>query len=103
MDAFMHSLRQQLVSIVDQLRATVAKEFPAFEDKLLIRFGGIGFRDVSDPDQLPFVLHFSSGTQAEINQGVKAWLQTLQCDGGGDIPEDVFGAIKKAMNHLKWA
>ena len=63
-----------------------------------IRVSFIGYRDYETADETReyFIKEFTENI-SEIND----YLKTLNCQGGGDLPEDVVGALKTALK-MKW-
>lgn len=63
-----------------------------------IRVSFIGYRDFEKADEIReyFIKEFTEDI-SEIND----YLNTLNCQGGGDLPEDVVGALKTALK-MKW-
>ena len=63
-----------------------------------IRLSFIGYRDFYTKEEKReyFIKEFTD----KINE-VKDYISTLDCLGGGDLPEDLIGAMKLALN-MKW-
>ena len=63
-----------------------------------IRASFIGYKDYESKDETReyFVKEFTENIK-EIND----YIQNLNCSGGGDLPEDVVGALKQALE-MKW-
>ena len=63
-----------------------------------IRISFIGYKDFIDPNE-DRVYHSREFTE-DVND-IKNFISGLDCSGGGDIPEDIVGALKEALK-MKW-
>lgn len=75
-----------------QVRDIVRDIKEAFFDEADVRIAVVGYKDHNDTDKIQF-LDFTPSADT-----VSTFLDKLTAFGGGDAPEDVLGAIQKALN-----
>ena len=63
-----------------------------------IRLSFVGYKDFTSKDEKRI---YSSKEFTENIQEIQDYIKTLGCFGGGDIPEDIVGALKHALK-MKW-
>ena len=73
-------------------------------DRVDIRLAFVGYRDISDSkprEVLPFESAISGGHNRGQAERLQTFLATINADGGGDLPEDLTGALADTLA-LKW-
>ena len=63
-----------------------------------IRISFVGYRDYQEQDEQR--QYFSKEFTENINE-ITEYIKNLDCTGGGDLPEDIVGALETALN-MKW-
>ena len=63
-----------------------------------IRISFVGYNDFLGPNEIR--VYNSKEFTEDVNE-IKDFISGLDCSGGGDIPEDVVGALKEALK-MKW-
>jgi hypothetical protein len=76
----------------DQVRAIVREVKEAFLNESSVRVAVVGYKDHGDSPNIEF-LDFTSSVSE-----VHAFLGRLEASGGSDIPEDVLGGVRQAVN-----
>ena len=94
MSRWLEVAKAQMTDVIDGIQKRVAKEYPSVILKL--RFAIVGYRDVNDQPQ--FFTHDFTDDVGEIRQ----FLKKLKAQGGGDVAEDVLGALDQCLN-MKWS
>eukprot|EP01106_Pelomyxa_sp_JSP_P016794 TRINITY_DN6443_c0_g1_i2.p1 TRINITY_DN6443_c0_g1~~TRINITY_DN6443_c0_g1_i2.p1 ORF type:complete len:208 (-),score=40.07 TRINITY_DN6443_c0_g1_i2:12-635(-) len=77
---------------VQKIAMEILKKFPAF----LLRFAFVGYRDVCDKEARFAINGFSSDFSS-----LETSIRKIEANGGGDTPEDIFGALLKVAS-LEW-
>uniref|UniRef100_A0AC34GYA0 VWFA domain-containing protein n=1 Tax=Panagrolaimus sp. ES5 TaxID=591445 RepID=A0AC34GYA0_9BILA len=85
--------RDSIKQIVEILKPTKTKYSGIAK---LLRFSLVGYRDHCDEKQFE-ILDFTESPEA-----FREFVSSVPADGGGDLPEDVFGGIEKALE-LPWS
>ncbi|KAF3160786.1 hypothetical protein TWF225_003160 [Orbilia oligospora] len=86
------SMSGQINAAKEQIRSIVASVISAFNNEVELRVAVVGYKDHGDSPNIQF-LDFTPS--AEV---VREFLTELTASGGDDIPEDVLGGIKQALN-----
>ncbi|CAF3456667.1 unnamed protein product [Rotaria socialis] len=94
MSRWLSAAKGQMKIIIEDITKLIEKEYPSL--KLKLRFAIVGYRDISDRPQF-FVQDFTDEATKIIN-----FLNGLTASGGGDIPEDVLGALNQCLT-LTWS
>jgi hypothetical protein len=85
MDSYIETAKNQIRSIVKEIKE-------AFLNESNVRIAVIGYKDHDDEPNIEFLDFTTSVTE------VYNFLSSLEASGGGDIPEDVLGGIRQAVN-----
>ncbi|KAK3947834.1 hypothetical protein QBC32DRAFT_353234 [Pseudoneurospora amorphoporcata] len=85
MGPYIEAAKNQMKSIVDGIGK-------AFLNRASIRVAVVSYKDHSDAGHLQF-LDFTESTDQ-----VRSFINNLTADGGGDMPEDVLGGIRRALD-----
>ncbi|CAF1654317.1 unnamed protein product, partial [Rotaria magnacalcarata] len=91
---WLSAAKEQMKIIIEGITKLIEKEYPSL--KLKLRFAIVGYRDISDRPQF-FFQDFTDEATKIIN-----FLNGLTASGGGDIPEDVLGALNQCLT-LTWS
>ncbi|CAM4825000.1 unnamed protein product [Rotaria magnacalcarata] len=94
MSRWLSAAKEQMKIIIEGITKLIEKEYPSL--KLKLRFAIVGYRDISDRPQF-FFQDFTDEATKIIN-----FLNGLTASGGGDIPEDVLGALNQCLT-LTWS
>ncbi|CAF4010268.1 unnamed protein product [Rotaria sp. Silwood2] len=94
MSRWLSETKVQMKVIIQGINAQIKQEYPDLN--LELRFAIVGFRDVNDANRFQ-VRQFDSNVN-----NVLASLNELTATGGGDIPEDVMGALDQCLTLQKW-
>ncbi|KAI1695648.1 alpha-protein kinase vwkA [Ditylenchus destructor] len=95
MATYINGVRDSIFKIVEKLtekHVTFAGRGTAIAKKVSLAF--VGYRDFCDANQfelLPFT---------ESAEDFRQFCSKISASGGGDLPEDVFGGLKKAISEL---
>ncbi|KAI1694506.1 alpha-protein kinase vwkA [Ditylenchus destructor] len=98
MASYINGVRDSIFKIVEKLtekHVTFAGRGTAIAKKVSLAF--VGYRDFCDATQfelLPFT---------ESAEDFRQFCSKISASGGGDLPEDVFGGLKKAISELNWS
>ncbi|KND91556.1 Alpha-protein kinase 1 [Tolypocladium ophioglossoides CBS 100239] len=87
-----YSMSSYIEAAKDQVRSIVKEIKDAFLNESNVRIAVVGYKDHDDDPNIEFLDFTTSVTEVHI------FLSTLSASGGGDIPEDVLGGIRKAIN-----
>ncbi|KAK2604002.1 hypothetical protein QQS21_003838 [Conoideocrella luteorostrata] len=85
MSSYIEAAKHQVRSIVSQIK-------DAFLNESSVRIAVVGYKDHDDDPNIEF-LDFTTSV-ADVHD----FLSTLSASGGSDMPEDVLGGIKQAIN-----
>ena len=77
---------------------TIIEEITENNPGSKIRVSFVGYRDFNMSDE---IRKYNSKEFTENIKEMNDFISTLGCFGGGDIPEDIVGALKHALN-MKW-
>jgi len=94
MTGFLSAVKNHISAIVHGIVPKIKEKYDWVDMK--INFGLVAFKDLSDVPRF---------TVAPLTSDAKSFvgtIQSLQAQGGGDIPEDVIGALQEAAK-LKWS
>lgn len=94
MSRWLEAAKGQMRLIIEGITALIKKEYPSLNLKLY--FAVVAYRDISDQPQFQ-IQDFTDNVAQVIN-----FLQKLTAQGGGDIPEDVLGALDQCLK-LNWS
>ncbi|CAF4266430.1 unnamed protein product, partial [Rotaria sordida] len=95
MSRWLSAAKDQMKSIIEGINKLIEKEYPSL--KLQLRFAIVGYRDIGDRPQF-FTQDFTDKTNQVIT-----FLNTLTASGGGDLPEDVLGALDRCLTLTNWS
>lgn len=92
-------IKRQILFLADQnkLSKKLKDAFPNV--KFFFNFGILAFKDICDKDQ--FEKEFMSPKNTTDHRNFINFVHNLSCGGGGDIPEDILGALKHVTTD-KW-
>lgn len=102
MGPFINGAKDNIKTIIPttiaNLEKTLSEKYNTKNITIHPRISIVGYRDFTDVQHFEFV-DFTN----DINS-IHATLSVFRACGGGDAPEDIFGAFKLAMNpeHLHW-
>ena len=85
MTGYINAAKEQVISIVNDIKGT-------FHNEAEVRLAVVGYKDHGDPNALEFLDFTPSATR------VRSFVNGLKASGGGDVPENVLGAIQQALN-----
>jgi hypothetical protein len=85
MSSYISTAKDQVASIVADVKKT-------FLNESQVRIAVVGYKDHQDTPNVQF-LDFTTSTD-----DVSRFLGSLTATGGGDIPEDVLGGVRQALN-----
>lgn len=74
----------------------IAQNIKDTYDTSQLRMSFLGYRDVRDSKRFE-IYKFTS----EIEE-LQSFIGTVRATGGGDAPEDIFGAFNEIIHSLKW-
>jgi hypothetical protein len=85
MSGYINAAKEQIRTIVSNLDDT-------FFGKAEVRMAVVGYKDHADTPNIQFLDFTPSAREVE------SFISTLSARGGGDMPEDVLGGIRQALN-----
>lgn len=94
MSRWLEAAKAQMTDVIDGIQKRIATNYPSVVLKL--RFAIVGYRDVNDQPQ--FFIHDFTEDVGKIHQ----FLKNLKAQGGGDVAEDVLGALDQCLN-MTWS
>lgn len=92
MSAWITEARRQALAIIDATKK--------FDQRANPRIAFVGYRDLCDPQNERYIVE--NFRDRETAQQLVNTLNGVQATGGGDAPEDIYGAFQKAANDLSW-
>lgn len=85
MSRYIQAAKEQVMSIVNDVKV-------AFFNQAEVRIAVVGYKDHSDTPNIEFLDFTPSVDQ------VRSFVQKLTATGGADVPEDILGGIRQALN-----
>ena len=85
MCSYINAAKDQVKSIVDDIKTS-------FLNESNVRVAVVGYKDHTDSPNVQFLDFTPSAEQ------VRQFLDRLDANGGGDLPEDVLGGVHRALN-----
>lgn len=76
----------------------IAAHAHTIDPRAHVRLSFVGYRDIGDLERF-VVVPFQ--TENELEGGLKKRLESVKEGGGGDVPEDIVGGLRKVLE-LKW-
>lgn len=94
MSRWLEATKNQMISIIDSIHNLIQKQYSSL--KLQLRFAIVAYRDLIDKPQ------YELRDFTENPKDITNFLNGLRATGGGDIPEDVLGALDQCLK-MKWS
>eukprot|EP00467_Chlorarachnion_reptans_P010801 CAMPEP_0114502740 /NCGR_PEP_ID=MMETSP0109-20121206/9264_1 /TAXON_ID=29199 /ORGANISM="Chlorarachnion reptans, Strain CCCM449" /LENGTH=7408 /DNA_ID=CAMNT_0001680699 /DNA_START=96 /DNA_END=22323 /DNA_ORIENTATION=+ len=98
MAPFLKIARDQIISVAEQMSQKINETYNSISVK--IRVAIVGYRDLRD--KVPILAQNFVEDSKEGRKELKNWLDNQKAEGGGDIPENVTGALEYAIEKLDW-
>jgi Mg-chelatase subunit ChlD len=94
MGPWIATAKQHISIIITEIENEIKREYPSIEFKM--RFAVVAYRDIDDTRR------FEKAEFTSDKKAIATFVQNLQAQGGGDVPEDALGALHMACHELKW-